>query len=671
MHSVEKGRALDWLSCGIAAGLALVIWMTFWRVMQCQFLNYDDSFLVIENRHVFTGLTLANIQWAFTHSVLGNWHPVTMLSHMLDCTWFGLNPSMHHFTNLLIHTANTLVLFFLLRDATGNIWRSAAVAVLFAIHPLRVESVAWVAERKDVLSTLFFLLTIGAYFEWVKRPGFWKYSLIIVLYCLAVMSKPMVVTLPFVLLLLDHWPLRRLDNFPKRLREKIPLFALSAGLSIATFLAQRNIGAMEGTFRLSFGYRIGNALVSYVRYLGKMFWPDSLAPLYLRLTPWPVWQVLLAILFLAAVTWMLVFYGRSKRYLLVGWLWYLGTLVPVIGLVQVGDQCMADRYSYVPSIGIAMLVVWGFSEILARVAGARWISGFAILAAVVLLAIMTRAQILYWKDTEVVFIRVLKISPASALAHNNLAHYYVLHQNLPKAKEQCTQALNLKPDYVMAHVNMGTIDSLLGHHKDSIEQYRAALAKEPDNFFARAAVAEELVEVGQLPEAVEQFRLGLQNPGHMEKVDLWRAEYRFADALCRLKRYDEAMSHYEQAANSNPKSFAIYLDMGVCYDKTGQMERAAQAYRKALQLNPASAIAHANLGKALVTLQDIDGALAHYERSVELFAGDADTQLQLGLLLAMHGKNEEARKHVNEALRLDPKSQEAKEALKLLDQGVP
>jgi len=374
----------------ICLALVLATFIAYEPMRHNGFVNYDDDVYVTENRNVNRGITAESVFWAFTNPHRSMWHPLTSLSHMLDCQLFGLVPFWHHLTSLLFHIAGTLLLFWILKRMTGAVWLSAFVAAVFALHPLNVESVAWVAERKSVLSSFFWMLTIAAYLRYAERPGIDRYLLVVLVFCLALMAKPMVVTLPFALLLLDYWPLGRFQwgrqsreessmqsesakvsyrNSPswRLVVEKIPLFILSAVLSVITFIAQKSGGAVMWTDSLPLNFRIPNALVSYLTYIGKMFWPSRLAVFY----PHPrgtvsIWLAVVVALLLLALSIWVIRSARSRRYLLVGWLWYLGTLVPVVGLVQAGGQARADRYMYLPMIGLLIIITWGLCELAAK-----------------------------------------------------------------------------------------------------------------------------------------------------------------------------------------------------------------------------------------------------------------------------------------------------------------
>jgi hypothetical protein len=452
-------------SLWIAIALALVTLAVFCPVTSFQFVNYDDTDFVTANPHVQAGLTAESFRWAWSSEVARNWHPVTMLSHILDCQLFGLKPWWPHLVNLLLHAANTVLLFSLLKRMTGAFWRSAAVAALFALHPLHVESVAWVAERKDVLSTLFWFLTTWAYLRYAEefkvQGSRFKvfYGLSLLFFALGLMSKPMLVTLPFTLLLLDYWPLRRMKPGASVWRlaaEKIPFFLLSAALCVKTYWVQQQGGAVLRLQDFPLGSRLGNALVSYVRYIELMFWPRNLAGLYLRSEEWPRWEVAPAALLLLAVSALVLTQWRRRPYLAVGWFWYLGTLVPVIGLVQVGMQAIADRYTYVPLIGLFVIVVWGGWDL----AGAWRVARFAPAATAIALAacaVLTVHQEFYWKDSEALFKRMIDATPNNYMARYNLGNLYSQEKRTNEAISNFTAAIEGEPNYADAHNNLGGI----------------------------------------------------------------------------------------------------------------------------------------------------------------------------------------------------------------------
>ncbi len=437
--------------------LIIATFMAFWQVTHCDFINFDDPEYVTDNRHVQDGLTVEGILWAFTTGHAANWHPLTWISHMVDVQLFGLQPGWHHLTNLLFHLANTLLLFLVLNRMTKALWQSAFVAALFALHPLHVESVAWVAERKDVLSTFFWMLTMGMYVSYVARPGLTRYLTLLLCFALGLMAKPMLVTLPFVLLLLDYWPLQRLeqkkppqevrkplskdkkrtppvkapvqpvDHWPlirPLLTEKIPLFVLAVLSSIVTYLVQHHGGAVESLEAFPPSARVANAFVSYSTYMVKMLWPTNLAVFYPHPRWWPLWQVLGSVVLLIAITVLAIRGAKKRPYAAVGWLWYVGTLVPVIGVVQVGSQAMADRYTYIPLVGLFIIVAWAVPELLKKWPYRK--EALIVLSALCLLCLflVTWRQVGYWRNSIALYDHALEVTDANSLIHNNRGTAY-------------------------------------------------------------------------------------------------------------------------------------------------------------------------------------------------------------------------------------------------------
>ena len=485
----------------IAIALALVTMAVFWPVTRFQFVDYDDTDFVTANPHVQAGLTVEGFKWIWRSEVARNWHPVTMLTHMLDCQLFGVQPWWPHLVNLLLHAANTLLLFGLWRRMTGAVWRSAAVAALFALHPLHVESVAWVAERKDELSTFFWFLATWAYVRYADLVGTPRcgvrsaqradptfkffYFLSLLLFALGLMSKPMLVTLPFTLLLLDCWPLGRMKSgaaFWRLAAEKTPFFALSAVLCVVTYQVQQHGGAVLRLQDFPLGSRLGNALVSYVRYIERMFWPRHLAGLYLRSGEWAWWQVALAALFLLTVSALVLAQRRRRPYLAVGWFWYAGTLVPVAGLLQVGMQAMADRYTYVPLIGLFVILVWGGWEL----AGAWGVARFApaaAAAALVVCAVLTVHQEFYWKNSEALFKRMIDATPNNYMARYNLGNFYAKAGRTNEAISNLTAAVEGEPNYAEAHNNLGGIFLEQKRYDEALPHYRIAVRLHPEYLY--------------------------------------------------------------------------------------------------------------------------------------------------------------------------------------------
>jgi len=530
---MEKAPRKQTILIYIALGLLGII--AFEEVRKCGFV-YDDSAYVTENKNVLPGLTRQSIVWAFTHSHVGNWHPVTSISHLLDCQLFGPNPLGHHLVNLLLHITNSLLLYWILKKMTGATWPSAFAAAVFALHPLRVESVAWVSERKDLLSGLFWMLTIAAYTGYAGRTNVTNYLLVVLTFSLALMSKPMVVTLPFVLLLLDYWPLGR---FEKRFNgaqkntaycktamrltlEKIPLLVPAAVVSTVTFLIQKSSGALFTLQTLPISTRIANALVCYVSYLGKMIWPRHLAVLYPHpLGNPPAWQVVISLLILAGISILVIYSARHRRYLLTGWLWYLGTLVPVIGLVQVGSQAMADRYTYLPSIGINIIVAWGIAEIPAKWSNKK--TAAAVLTAITLSALIvcTRLQVRHWENKITLYGHAVSVTKKNYMMHNNYGTALCEAARFDEAVEQYKQAVQIKPNYFEARVNLGKTLLTQKKFQQAVEYFTNLLRLKPDHIETSTILIKTLLYVtGDIKAAVrEHYRMLQLRPDRAETLN--------------------------------------------------------------------------------------------------------------------------------------------------------
>ena len=494
-----------WLTIGICLFLAALTWLVFGQTLRHDFINYDDPRYVYENTKITSGVSLSGIAWAFTHIHSMNWHPLTTISHMLDCQVYGLKPGGHHFTNVLLHIVAAILLFLALQEMTGTFWNSAFVAAVFAVHPLRVESVAWIAERKDVLSGVFFMLTLLAYVHYVRLPSIGRYLVVVFALACGLMSKPMLVTLPFVLLLLDHWPLDRIrGRFWKRVAEKIPLLALSAVSSIGTLVAQK--GAVGWTEELPILERINNAIISYILYIWQMVWPANLAVFYPhpenRLLPW---EIISSLLLLVCVTAIAIALRKQRPYLITGWLWYLGMLVPVIGLVQVGWQGRADRYTYLPQIGLYIAITWTVADLTAFWRRQRTILSAAAILTIGLLTWRAWAQTWYWRDSETLFKHALAVTTNNDVAENNLGIVYLRQGNVDEAISLLQAAVDLRPDNSPAHENLAKALLQKGKVADALIHYQKLLELQPDNIEVHNIVGTALIQQRRIREGVEEW----------------------------------------------------------------------------------------------------------------------------------------------------------------------
>jgi tetratricopeptide (TPR) repeat protein len=668
----------------LAALLGLVTMALYWPAMRWDFVNFDDPDYVTANPHVQGGLSWAGVRWAFCNTKqAAYWAPVMWLSHMVVCQVFGLNPWGHHLINVLLHAVNTVLVFLLLRRLTGAEWRSLLVAALFGWHPLRVESVAWVTERKDVLSTFFFLLTLLAYVRYVEKTKVPSsksevfYGLALVFFALGLMSKPMLVTLPFVLLLLDYWPLRRVSSFKHSVSsfgtrsrstfnpqfsalvfEKLPFFGLAAVASVVTFVVQKHGGAFLRVENLPLGARAGNALISYCRYLGKLFWPTDLAIFYPHPGHWPMEQVLLAGGLILGIT--VVFYVKRGRYpfMVMGWLWFVGTLVPVIGLVQAGEVAMADRFTYVPSLGVLIVVIWGIYELSQRWRYHEIAMSVAGCAVIFLCLGLTRQQIGYWKDSEALFRHALEVTENNYLAHNDLGAVLNMKNQTDEAISQYRQAIRLKPNDAEAHNNLGIALNKKGQIDEAISQFQEAIRLKPDFNMAHDNLGTALGMKGQTAEAISQFQEAI----HLNPDDA-AAHYNLGIILDAKGQTDEAISQYQEAIRLIPDYAAAHYNLGIALDRKGQTDEAISQYQEAIRLKPDYAKAYNNLGTILGIKGQTDEAINQYQEAIRLKPDYADAYYNLGTILGMKGQTDEAISQYQEVIRLKPDYAEAHNAL--------
>jgi protein O-mannosyl-transferase len=553
LNSRRTGHFQTWLVCLL---LALAVPAAYWPALNCDFVQFDDPDYVTSNPHIQSGLNWPVVAWAFRSGYAANWHPLTWLSHALDVQLFGLNPRGHHATSIAWHLANSILLFLLLRRLTGAQWRSATVAGLFALHPMHVESVAWVSERKDVLSTFFWLLTVMAYARYAhlkSQISNFKFYYIASLFCfaLALMSKPMVVTLPFVLLLLDYWPLQRMnkDNAARLAWEKAPFLLLAIASSVITFLVQQHAGVMSPLTKITMGARLDNLPVAYERYLLNTFWPLHLAAFYGHPRFWPVWRLIASVALLAGITIWVVCRRKKEPYLAVGWFWFLGMLVPVIGLVQVGNQSMADRYGYMPIVGIFIMTVWGAHELLAGWPGGN--RAAAVLASLAIggCAVLTARQAGVWQNTVTLFVHDSEVTADNYDAFYNLGRYWQHKGENARAADYYQKSLEIKPDYALAHNNLGYILLQNGKTAAAIAQFEAALRSQPVYPEACYNLGRACLTNGQPDEAVACFQKAIGMDPNVAEI-----HYLLAETLRQQGRITGAVAEYEKSLDLRPDS---------------------------------------------------------------------------------------------------------------------
>lgn len=632
----------------IYAALFLAIVATYAQVHDFQFVNYDDQDYVTENPHVRDGLSVSGVDWAFKSTEYANWLPLTWLSHMLDVELFGLQSGRHHLTSLAIHAVTTLLLFALLLKITGDLWPSAFVAFVFGLHPLHVESVVWISERKDVLSGFFFVLTLWVYVLWIERPSRIRYSAILIAFACGLMAKPMIVTLPFVALLLDAWPLRRFSR--KTVLEKVPLFALSAMSAAITYLAQQRGGAVSTLAEIPLTLRLENAAIAYVTYIVQFFWPPRLAVFYPFPAAIPAWEWMLALLALAAITILTL---RSAP-MAVGWFWFLGTLVPVIGFVKIGLQSHADRYTYVPLIGLSIALAWGASSLMNRF---RWLTvPVAVWACALCFATCVQAST--WLNSTTLFEHALAVTDGNYLAHNNLGVALRRAGRRSDALTHFQEALALQPQYTEAQTNIAEALLTSGRLEEAIPHITEALRLNP-----------------RLPEAHIDFGSIRNKQG---RPDLAEAEYRralelkpssaqahdgLAVVLSETNRPEEALTHALQAIALDPEDADSHYNLGRLYGLTGRADQAIDQFRETVRLEPANAEAHFNLGTAYAQKGLMNEAIAEFQAAIRNKPDYASAHFNLGSALAQLDRYDEALVEFTEALRLNPNLPGAREAI--------
>jgi Flp pilus assembly protein TadD len=629
--------------------LIIITLAAYWQVQHHGFINLDDDLYVTENQKILAGLTKDSIRWAFFSNDTNYWHPLTWLSHMVDSQIYGSTPSGHHFNSLLLHLANTLLLFLILKGMTGALWQSAAVAVLFAVHPLNVESVAWVANRKTVLSTFFWMLTILSYAYYVKSPSLPRYSIVFLSLALGLMAKPILVTLPFVLLLLDYWPLGRFHvgqvgpippPMPKGsenqtyqraaltrlLLEKAPLFLLSLFSTALSFLSSKSLGLVISTDRVPYWLRMKNAVVSYISYIGKMIWPKHLAVFYPYPDMVPLWKFAGAALLLSAMSILVFRASRRAPFLFVGWFWYVGTLVPVIGFVQQGLwPALADRFTYVPLIGLFIMIVWGASWIVTERRLPKILIPVSAGIVCLLLGIRTWSQAQYWKNSIVLFEHAIQVTTQNHLAHHNLG-----------------AALRER-----------------GNLQDAVSHYLEALRIMPNNAEFHTSLAAALVDQGHVDEAAIHLSKALRDvPTYAE------AHVVMGIVLWRQGNAEEAIAHYHKALDIKPLAEAHH-NLALTLAEQGKPEEAVIHYYKALEIKPL-AETHHNLALTLAAHGDLEEAIRHYRQALRIKPDDASAHNDLGVALSFQGRVQEGVYHFREALRVNPEYLEARHNLSLV-----
>ncbi len=646
----RKTRSKKFSNSGVSNGLifaivcfiAVLTIVTFWQVTDCKFLTFDDDVYVTKNPHVQEGLTQKSIKWAFSTLYAGFWHPLTWLSFMLDYQLYGLDSGGFHVTNLLLHVASAVLLFLAFTQMTHSVWPSAFVACLFAVHPLSVESVAWVAERKNVLCIFFWMFTLWTYARYVQRPGVQRYLAVLFTFTLGLMAKSMIITLPFLLLILDYWPLgrlsfsksvkiekykknRRQESLVKLVSEKFVLIIIAAVFVILTLLAEHKWGVVKSFDMYPLRIRIGNAMVSYVNYIGKIFWPVNLSVFY----PHPenalnYRLVFAAIGVLIGITVLIFSTGRSRRWLIVGWLWFFVTLLPVIGLIQIGLHAMADRYAYGTIIGIFIIVAWQSPKLFSRFRNIKPAIAIAGCLVIFVLAGLTRVQVGYWKDSITLFSHAAKVTSNNYWAHNNIGVTLVEHGQIYQAIGHYKKALEIEPNNSMILNNMGTALANAGQVGEAILRYKQAIRSQPLDWNSRNNLGVAFLNQNQIEQAIVNFRQAVKlKPGYVEAHNNW----------------------------------------GIALASNGRIDEAIIQFKKVVQLDPDYAHAYNNLGNAFLDKQEFDKAMKYFTEALRLNTMEADTHYNIGVLLSRKGDIEQAIVCYKKVLQINPAHSAARERL--------
>jgi protein O-mannosyl-transferase len=703
--------------------LALSTFSVYFQVQDHEFLNYDDDIYITENVNLKSGLTAKSIKNVFSKLEFGAWLPITSLSYLLDYQLYGLNPRGYLLTNLFFHIVNSLLLFIIFLRMTGAIWQSAFVAVMFALHPLNVESVAWVAERKNVLSTFFWLLTIWTYIRYAEKSTISRYSLVFLFFALGLMSKPMLVTLPFVLLLFDYWPLGRFKlgqrerefkivqkdkyvdcekNASKLVLEKLPLLILSALFSITNLIhLEKNDGVPAAQDPVPILTILTNVMISYFEYLWKMLWPKGLAILYAHPeNTLAVWKGVLCGIALLVITTISIKLIRKAPYFVIGWFWYLGTLIPVIGFITIGPHLIADRYTYLPLIGIFVIIAWGVPDLLKKWHYKKNVLKVSAGILILTLMLITWIQVSHWKSSITVFTHAVKVTdkkyPNFAIAHNNLGSALFNNHSTPKNVEEAIshykKAIKLKPDYPEAHSNLGAVAFYQNRFDEAISHYKKAIKLNPDYAEAYNSLGLVFLSVGEMVEAVSHYKKAIKlNPDYAEahsnlgdmmfaegknkiaislyrtaiklKPDFYEAHNNLGNALFTLEKTKEAIFHYRASIKLMPHAQA-YSNLADALFAQGKRDEGISHYKTAIKLMPTNIPAHNNLGNALVTQGKYEAAIPYFEAAIKLNPNFFLGHNNLGKALSFLGKKDEAITHYKAAIKLKPAYTEAHNNLK-------
>ena len=615
--------------------LTVVTLAVFWQVNHYDFINIDDNIYVTGNSHIQSGITLDGFRWAFSSTYAEFWHPLTWLSLMFDYQLYGLNAGGYHLTNLILHILSALLLFWLFNRMTGTIWRSAFVATIFALHPLHVESVAWISERKDVLSVFFWMLTLCLYVYYTEKPVIKRYLPVVFFFACGLMSKPLVVTRPVIMILLDYWPLERFelrksDLMLRQLREKIPFFVLSAVFSIITLYAQHK----PSQEYLPLGARLANDPVSFMIYLEKTFVPNHMAVFYpfsFQLPAWQVWGSVFLLLFISIIVIMSM---RRLPYLFTGWLWYIITLLPVTGIIQARNFSMADRYTYLPLIGIAVMLAWGIPPLIKNEAMRKKILFPASIAALAIMAVLTWHQCGYWKNSMNICNHALQVTKDNYLAHINLGSALFDEGKTEEAIAHYSDAIRITPNIILSYNKRGIAYDKLGRHQRALEDFNKAISLKPDDAISYNCRGNAYAELGQYQMAIEDYNKTIRL-----KPDNADAYNDRGTIYAKLGQYQMAIEDFNNAIRLKPDNAAAYNSRGAVFIKFGQYQMAIEDLNKAIRLKPDDADAYNNRGTIYTKLGQYQMAIEDFNNAIRLKPDDADTYFNRGIIYFTQGNN--------------------------------
>jgi tetratricopeptide (TPR) repeat protein len=638
--------------------LILITIAIYYRVANFEYITFDDDLYVYDNTHIKDGLTFQNMLWSLTTSHAYNWHPLTWISLYVDSQFFGSTPGVHHLVNVFFHISNSLLLLLILVCMTKKFWSSIIVAGLFALHPLHVESVAWISERKDVLSTLFWMLTMISYYRYVSYPKIGRYILVLLFFILGLLAKQMLVTLPFVLLLMDFWPLRRLQ-FPESskgdtlriIAEKVPLFIFAMIFSFIIFLVQKNSAVYQlTTFPLD--VRMANAIVSYLAYIKDMLWPFNLAIFYPHPRKIPLITTVLSGILLLSVTLIFLKYIQKFPFLAIGWFWYMGTLVPVIGIIQVGLQEKADRYTYIPLIGIFIIIAWGLSELLTKFPNKKLIMSMVVSIILIMCVGASWVQVGYWKNSETLYTHAIRVTKDNYGAQCGLAGVLMDKGQTDEAIDHYRETIRIKPDYMLPRFNLGIILLNKGKYDEAIEQFQEIANHNPSptpetHLYLGIALAAE----NKIDEAINHYYEALKmNPA------LTAGQFNLGYALLRKGKLDQAIMLIQNGLRTKPYEFNARIELGITFIKLNRVEEAIKQFSIATQINPRSEQAKAFLGNALLTKNNIKSLIRNLESQVDNAHLNTDKLYKLTILYSSIGQYDKSISCLQKVLSTQPEN---------------